>query len=69
MGVFRTISGAILCALTLVVTVACGSHSAMTATPGVAADFSGNINHPSGSERECIRISSGNSCRGKSRSC
>ena len=33
MGVFRTISGAILCALTLVVAVACGSHSAMTAAP------------------------------------
>ena len=32
-GVFRTISGAILCALTLVVAVACGSHSAMTAAP------------------------------------
>jgi hypothetical protein len=31
--VFRTISGAILCALTLVVAVACGSHSAMTAAP------------------------------------
>lgn len=33
MDVFRTISGAILCALTLVVAVACGSHSAMTAAP------------------------------------
>jgi hypothetical protein len=33
MNVFRTISGAILCALTLVVAVACGSHSAMTAAP------------------------------------
>ena len=33
MGVFRTISGAILCVLILVVTVACGSPSVVTATP------------------------------------
>ena len=33
MGVFRTISGAILCVLILLVTVACGSPSVVTATP------------------------------------
>ena len=43
--VFRAISGAILCALTLVVTGACASHSALTAAP-VAPTASAAISTP-----------------------
>jgi hypothetical protein len=68
MGVFRTINGQFCACYPL-------GYGRLRITfssdrdAGVAADFSGNINHASGSERECIRISGGNSCRGKSRSC
>jgi len=43
--VFRAISGAILCTLTLLVTVACASHSALTAAP-VAPTTSAAISTP-----------------------
>ena len=43
--VFRAISGAILCALTLIVMVACASHSALTAEP-VAPTASAAISTP-----------------------
>ena len=43
--VFRAISGAILCALTLIVMVACASHSALTAAP-VAPTASAAISTP-----------------------
>jgi hypothetical protein len=65
--VFRAISGAILCALTLIVTVACASHSALTAAT-VAPTTSAAISTPaSGIKRECIGISGGESRRAKSR--